>query len=627
MADVFVSYKAEDRKRVQPLVQALQADGFSVWWDAQIGGGANWQKDIEEHLEAAKCVIVVWSKRSIGEDGHFVRDEARRAQQRHVYIPVTIDKVKLPLGFGETQAIALNGWTSDRSDPRYQSVLEAIRSLVSGTPHHGRVQIAAPIVSRRLMLGGTAVAAAAIAGGWFVFRPKAVQASNRIAVLPFANLSGDPAEAYFSDGIAEELRSSLSRVGMQVIGRTSSDAVRNLDAKSAAAKLGVANILTGSVRRSPQTIRIDAQLVSGSDGVERWSEAYDRPTGDVLKVQTDIAENVASALSIALGQAGRAALTLGGTNNPAAQDLVLKAIHDPVDSEAGVERKLALLDAALSLDPHYAEAYARKANWQSWQGGFYATTAEAARRDQAEALATANHALAISPNMALGYAVRAAVYQARLQIGLALIEAKRAVALSDENAAALDSYASLLELIGRFEEALQLNAKAISLDPLSPDPYSTRANILYWARRYSESATSAKRSLAIEPDQTRTRGFLGLALLAQGETVEAQSEFEKLDPFEYRRLLGEAVIAARAGRRLVALDKLNVQKSRYGDANHYQYGEIYAQLGQKEDAFNELDLAWKLRDPGLAFLRGDPFFDPLRRDPRFEALERKIGLI
>lgn len=119
MSDVFVSYKAEDRRRVRPLVEALESDGYSVWWDEQIGGGAAWRQAIEAELNAAKCVIVVWSKRSVGPEGTFVQDEATRAQQRHIYVPVLIDKVHLPLGFGEMQALPLTGWKGNRSDPRY----------------------------------------------------------------------------------------------------------------------------------------------------------------------------------------------------------------------------------------------------------------------------------------------------------------------------------------------------------------------------------------------------------------------------------------------------------------------------------------------------------------------------
>src|SRR5256885_11702111 len=125
MADVFISYKAEDRRRVQPLVQALQSDGLSVWWDEHIGTGDEWRQTIEQQLDSALCVIVIWSKSSIGPEGHFVRDEASRAQRRHVYVPGLIDAVEPPLGFGERQAASLRGWHGDRSAARYQGVLSA----------------------------------------------------------------------------------------------------------------------------------------------------------------------------------------------------------------------------------------------------------------------------------------------------------------------------------------------------------------------------------------------------------------------------------------------------------------------------------------------------------------------
>ena len=134
MTDLFVSYKAEDRARVAPLLHALQADGYSVWWDAEIGGGVQWREEICRHLDAARCVIVVWSKRSVGHDGNFVRDEATRALRRGVYLPVRIDKVDPPLGFGETQAIDLKGWKGDPSDRRYRTTLAAIRDRWGTAP-------------------------------------------------------------------------------------------------------------------------------------------------------------------------------------------------------------------------------------------------------------------------------------------------------------------------------------------------------------------------------------------------------------------------------------------------------------------------------------------------------------
>ena len=279
MSDVFVSYKAEDRARVLPLVEALEADGLSVWWDAHLGGGDEWRDSIQQHLDEAKCVIVIWSRRSIGPEGHFVRDEATRAQRRHAYLPVRIDKVDPPLGFGEPQAIPLSSWKGDRSDPRYQAVLAAARAIVSGGPRPHHVHIERPGVSRRAVVAGGAVATVAAAtGGWLLLKPSEARA-NSIAVLPFANLSGDPAQAYFSDGMAEELRSALSRIaGLTVVARTSSEMLRDADAKVAARKLEVANVLTGSVRRSPSTIRVSAQLIDGENGMDAGRKALTGPS-------------------------------------------------------------------------------------------------------------------------------------------------------------------------------------------------------------------------------------------------------------------------------------------------------------------------------------------------------------
>ena len=116
MSEVFLSYKAEDRARLKPLVTALEADGCHVWWDAHIGGGGDWREEIQEHLDGAHCVIVAWSERSVGHDGRFVRDEATRALRRDAYIAICIDPVEPPLGFGELQAIPLQGWKGNRKD-------------------------------------------------------------------------------------------------------------------------------------------------------------------------------------------------------------------------------------------------------------------------------------------------------------------------------------------------------------------------------------------------------------------------------------------------------------------------------------------------------------------------------
>ena len=182
MADVFVSYKAEDRSRVAPLVQALEQDGFSVWWDAHIGGGDRWRETILKNLESAPCVIVVWSKRSTGPDGEFVRDEATRAKRRNAYLPVRIDKVDPPLGFGETQALSLHGWKGDPADDRYRAVVDAVRHRVGHDARPAHQERPKGVSRRTAIVRATGVAALAAAGTGAWWSSKGRAAGTSIAV-------------------------------------------------------------------------------------------------------------------------------------------------------------------------------------------------------------------------------------------------------------------------------------------------------------------------------------------------------------------------------------------------------------------------------------------------------------
>jgi serine/threonine-protein kinase len=629
MADVFVSYKAEDRRRVKPLVQALEADGFSVWWDEQIGGGAAWRHAIEAELNAAKCVIVAWSTRSVGPDGTFVQDEATRAQQRHVYVPVLIDKVHLPLGFGETQALPLTGWHGKRDDPRYQAVLDAVRRNVGQDPQAvPSPSIGRTGVDRRAVILGSGVAAAAIAGGgaWLLLKPGSAQAAGTIAVLPFANLSGDPAQAYFSDGLTEELRSALARAGLQVVGRTSSEAVRNADAETAARKLGVANILTGSVRRSPDTIRVSAQLVKGSDGLERWSEDYDRKPGDALRIETDIAENVAQALSVALGRAEKAALPVGGTAIPAAQDLYLKARHvlQIADDDAAYDNAIGLLNSAIALDPKYAQAYAWKSLAINFKTG---STASAHGFDTgyAQAADAAKQAIALAPNLPAGHSALAGAYQFQLNLPGALKEYRLAEALPDIDVADLLQGAIFLTRMGAFGAAMDLVRQAQKRDPLNSNAFAREGYVLASSRHYAEAIPPLQKAIQLAPNVSRARTTLGQVLTLLGRFPEAEAEFRQAPPNDIYRLAGEAILFAKQGNRAASDQALAHATQVFGDQASYQYAEIYAQRGDKERAFAWLDRAWTIHDPGLTNLRVDAWLDPIRSDPRFDALLRKMN--
>ena len=629
VTDVFLSYKAEDQPRLKPLVSALEAEGFSVWWDAHISGGTNWHEEIEKHLASAKCVIVAWTKRSVGHDGNFVREEARRAQRRGAYLPICLDPVEPPLGFGEIQALPLTRWKGDRSDRRFQAVADAIRSRISGQATAPAASYCdQPRVSRRSLIAGGAgvtVVAAAGAGSWLLLNPSAADA-KRIAVLPFANLSNDQDQAYFSEGVAEELRSALSRIGLEVIGRASSEAVKDLDTKMAASKLAVRNILTGSIRRSSNVIRVSAQLVSGADGVERWAQSYDRAPGDAIEIQSDIAANVARALTFALGQTGRAALTVGGTRNAEAQDLLLQAmaVRGRDDTERGALATIAFLNKVLELDPEYAEAYARKAQYtELWASSFAANVAQK-ERGQLQAIQSARRSIGIAPKLSLGYGALGAIYQDQLQLRRSLEAFQQADALRGTDILTLANYALVLSQARQNAEAISRIDRAIRLDPFNPVGPELQAWILFNGRQYEDSIAAARRALQLDQDRHRAKAYLGSALLMLGRSDEAAGEFQKLPADDYHRLVGEAAIAARAGKRDDAMKAISAIEQRYGDSAYYQFAQIFAQAGLVSQGVEALETAWTKRDPGMASIQVDPFLDPLRKDFRVSTLAARI---
>jgi TolB-like protein len=628
MSDVFVSYKSEDRRRVTPLVHALQADGFSVWWDAQIGGGASWRHTIEAELNSAACVIVAWSKYSVGPAGAFVQDEATRAQQRQVYLPVIIDKVALPLGFGEAQALALTGWRGNRSDPRYIALLAAVRRHVSGNPQKSSSASPRFGADRRTVIVCATVAAAGLAGSaaWLTLKTGNRVSSGSIAVLPFENLSGDPAKSYFSDGIAEEIRNALVRLqGVTVIGRTSSEAVRNEDARSAATKLNVSHILSGSVRQSPSTIRITAELIDGATGSEQWSQNYDRSPGDVIKIQTDIAENVARALSAALSPAARTAISLGGTQNVEAQNLVLQAHPLTIEADKkSLEQARDMLYRAIQLDPAYADAYARNALLIAELEGIYATSSVQMAKGLQESLRLANTATTLAPGLETGHRALALVYTVMLRIPRALSEGKRALQLAPNDANVLRIDSNLLSLIGDFPQAIAMSRRALALDPLNSQSYSNLVGILYNARKFAEAVAESERVRRDLPALFSWPILFGDCLLGMGRLDDARRQYSAGEPDHPFRLAGEAVLATRQGDKATAHARLAQMKAIYSDAENYQYAQIHSQLGDREAAIGDLRRAWELKDPGLQFLRVDPWLDPLRRDPRFDALLREM---
>lgn len=631
MTAVFLSYKAEDRPRVKLLVDALEADGLSVWWDTQITAGTEWRKDIQEHLDAAACVIVVWSKRSVAPKGRFVRDEATRAQRKGTYLPIRIDKVEPPLGFGELQVVSLQGWKGDRDDPRYHWLLSAVHATIAGEkPAHIVADAeAAPISRRTALVGGSAVAGvAALAGGWTLFKPGKSPAANSIAVLPFANLSGDARQEYFSNGIAEELRSALSRLkGLKVAGRISSEALREADAATVGRRLRVANILTGSVRRVPGVIRITSQLINGGDGLERWSETYDRPEGNVLAIQSDIAEKVVTALSIELGRIEIQALTAGGTNDGEAYDLYLRATNQVRndDSEASLQQANGLLDAAIRKDSKFAGAYSAKSRNLSYLADIGHSPEEIAK-GYAAAVTAARRALALAPRLPGGYAALADALYGQRKIRAAINQIQVGMSFGPNDIDLLQAAVIVFVAAGETKHALDYADRMVGIDPLNSLSHRRRYYALFYDRQYEACIAAAHRTLKLAPTLTLPPLFIAWSLIMTDRSRQAQAYLEKMPPELTVRLSTEAIVAAKLGDRAASDRKLAQLARSYGDAASYQFAQAYAQRGEPDRAFSALERGFAVNDPGLNTLLVDPLFDPVRRDPRFAALSKRIDL-
>lgn len=629
MSDLFVSYKAEDRARIVPLVEALEAEGLSIWWDQHIGAGSDWRSEIESRLEAARCVLVAWSERATGPEGRFVRDEAAAAQETGRYLPVTIDRVRPPLGFREVQAIDLVGWKGQADDPRFQALLAGVRARLSGEapvnvrPFRSKAQ---PKVTRRAVLaGGTGVAVAAAAGGFLLLRPTPAHA-GRIAILPFANLSTGTHD-YFADGLAEELRGALSRAGLQVIGRTSSEAIADKDTVSIVQQLGVSHILTGSVRRSDQAMRISAQLIAGKNGVETWAENYDREVGDAIRIQSDIAERVASALSIALGVI-RKAVEIGGTRDPIAQDYVLEGdqlLRDQGLTKEALAQVVELNRRAIARDPHYARAVLNLGQLQASYAGQFASSPEEGARWLADAGKTIRHGVAIAPGFGPGYAALADLDRGSLRYGPALAGFRKALLLAPNNPNTLTRALNALPWIGTLAEAEEAARRLVSLDPLSPTAHSLLTLALSLAGRLDEAVATGRRAVELSPTNANAITQLAYVHVSRNELAEALSVSGKLSAGDFNRPFVAGAVAARRGQPAGVDSAIAALRDMFGDFASYQFAQIHAMAGAADRAFEELAVAEKVKDPGLMSTMRDPFLQSLRGDGRFAALIGRLA--
>jgi TolB-like protein/Tfp pilus assembly protein PilF len=461
-------------------------------------------------------------------------------------------------------------------------------------------------------------------------RGAAAPPAHSIAVLPLANLSGQPSEDYFSDGLSEELINALARLKpLEVVARTSAFRFKGskAGAKEIGAKLGVAYILDGSVRRDGTLVRISTTLAEARTGFERWSQTFDRELKDILAVQSEIAQAVAEALKVRLLGADIAAFSLGGAANAEAYDAYLRGrrLFDRGGSEANYRAALAQFDTAIAADPAFSAAHAARARALMSIANQY-TPPERLRATFDASLKSARRAVALTPDLAEAQATLAGVLtNANFDFAGAKAVWARAMVTGSGDADILYRYGQFSCEIGDFGPGLPAVRRATVLDPLNPRAFRALGYALFGARLYTETIAAMRQSLALSPSSEGAHAAIADALMLTGDLAGAGREYA-LEPLDWLRLTGQAILRRRMGDAPGAEAALKALMGDDAGVTLYQQAQVYAQWGQTDRALTALEVAYKGRDSGIVLMKADPMVDPLRREPRFIRLLGQLGL-
>jgi TolB-like protein/tetratricopeptide (TPR) repeat protein len=626
---LFLSYAHDDEVQARRLAKALDEAGYNVWWDALIEGGTLYAKTINQALETADVVIVMWSATSVESD--WVRDEAALGRDRNRLVPLSLDRTRPPLGFGQHQFINFRRWRGRQDAPEFRALERAI-AAAAGQEAPSRSARPTHISRRTAMLAGGVAAAAAIYGGTYLVIDRdwldGDDDQPSIAVLPFKNVGGDPQQAYFSEGLTEEVRAALVRLeGLRVLAATSSERAgeEKGDTKSIAKELGVGFLLGGSVRRSGDIVRIAADLIDGKTGFSLWSNTVDRKMTDIFAVQGEIARMVARALSIKIATEKPPP---GGTENVEAYEHYLKgkSLYNLARDEDSDRQALAHYDLAIAADPKFAMAHAARSRVLASIAARYGK-ADELKPLYAEAIAAARRAVDLAPDMAGGQlALGYVLFSGKLDVRGAEPFYDQAYKLGHGDADIALLYALYCSRAGRADEAREAIERAMLLDPINARAHRAAGSIEYAARRYAGALPPLERSIELNPKITNSHAIIGYCLMQLGRLQEARAEFAA-EPTNFFRLSGIAIIEHRLGNRAAAEKAMGSLISEMGDAALYQQAEVFAQWGRKDDAIAALTRAQAVGDSGLISIATDPLLDPLRSDARFASMIKQLGFV
>jgi TolB-like protein/tetratricopeptide (TPR) repeat protein len=627
---IFLSYASQDAEAAQRICDALRAAGLEVWFDQnELRGGDAWDASIRKKIKECMLFVPIISTNTESRSEGYFRLEWKlavdrshlMADDRTFLLPVVIDDTpetmaRVPDRFRERQ------WTRLPGGVTPAAFAERVQRLLSGG-----AAPALPVAAPRVVPAATSAATLP------------AHEPPSIAVLPFVNRSHDEEDEYFSDGLADELLNVLSKIrGLRVAARSSAFTFKGKGATVAdvGRALNVATVVEGSVRKAGNRMRISVQLVKVADGYQLWSETYDRTLEDIFAVQDDIAQSVLKELRTTLlgeaadARAGKevtaavAAAVKGRATDPEAYRLYLQARHFfDRGTREGAAKAIGYLKDALALEPEFALAWAEL-------GRAYGQEADVGWAPVAEGFARAREAvaraLALEPELPEAHAA-----MGRIQMSHdwdwrgAEASSRRALELAPGNAVVLGRAGTLAFRLGRLDEAMGIERRALAQDPLSARAYYHLGGVLDATGRLAEAEAAFRKALELSPQIAVTRATLSLNLLEQGRGEEALAEALR-EPDEAFGLPATAIIHHVAGRRAESDAALQELIAKYEMNSAYQVAEVYAARGEADLAFEWLDRAYAQRDPGLTQMKTDLCLRSLHTDPRWGVFLRKMGL-
>jgi len=681
---VFLSHASQDDEAAKRICAGLRSGGVEVWFDSDGGleHGDEWDAKIRRQIK--DCILfmpIISAATQARHEGYFRIEWDLAAERSRGFasgvpfiLPVVIDDTRepealVPDRFRTVQWIRLPGgrvtpeflarflklWSHRTGVLTHEAAMAppatSVPALAPPMPPRGRKARAALVAGAVVVAVATCAelgrrhagpAVPAAAGTSTAVAPPSDKASpaavdpRSVAVLPFENLSDDKENEYFSDGVSEELLSVLAKIpGLHVAAHTSSFYFkgRNATVQEIGAKLGVANLVEGSVRRSGNTVRIAARLSRAATGEQLWSESYTRDLKDVFAVQTELAQTIVGQLRQQLGApeakteiaAQVQAAEKGGTANPEAHRLYLQGrYYLQATTIESIDRGAALLQRAVDLDPDYAQAWSDLA----YAGGLingYGLTKDDVIRGTDLARRAADRALQVAPDLAASHLARSGVQLDDFDWKGAAESLHRAKQLDPGNSDVIWSEAILALTFGRTTLGIDLGLKAAELDPINSVIRTYVGYGLGVEGRFKEAREQFQQVLELAPNGAWGHGGIALTFLWEGRYGEGLPEAEQVTA-EWLRLTEVAVAQWGLGHK--AESEVTLQKliSKFADVAAYQIAENYAIRDDRDQAFAWLERAYRQRDPGLERLRIDHSFDGIRSDPRWDTFVHLLGL-